>query len=94
MQSEALYNQLRFNLSEPYSLNKLAVTHHRPRPIVIEKAEPGTSRSQREAHDDTGRSEAALIDQFHHLNLDKMQQAQFLAQRQLKKEKSDMVSYS
>lgn len=92
MQPEVLYNQLRFNLSEPYSLNRLAVRHQKPRPIIIEKAEPGTSHAHKVAHDETGSSEAAFIDKFNHLNLEKMQQAQFLAQRQLKKEKSQKVT--
>lgn len=82
MQPEQLYNQLRFNLQHPYDINKLSVRHKNPRPITIEKAGDvgATPLTSKQPGED-------INVKFSSLNLERLKEAQFLAQRQLKKQK-------
>ncbi|XP_067933757.1 uncharacterized protein [Watersipora subatra] len=78
MQPGQLYNQLRFNLNQPYDVNKLSVRHKKPHPITIEKASsapviPVTVEDE----------EDKLSASFKTLSLARLKEAQFLAKRDL-----------
>lgn len=86
MQPDNLYNQLRFNLEQPYDINKLSVRHKKPCPVTIERGGAVTAPSL--TQEDADRQLAA---QFNTVSLDRLKEAQFLAQRQLKKQKDEEV---
>lgn len=86
MKPENLYNQLRFNLDQPYSINKLSVRHAKPGPITIEKAGPNTALPQtHHQKEDRGNQ------QLDSSTMSRLQAAQFLAQRRMKLEKDESV---
>lgn len=88
MQPDQLYNQLRFNLEQPYSINKLSVRHKKPQPITIEKA--GTAAPP---NNGAALTEDQLNAQFTTLKVEKLKEAQFLAQRDLKRQKDELVCF-
>ena len=87
MQPDNLYNQLRFNLEQPYDINKMSVRHKKPGAITIEKA--GQPRPAALSQEETDRQIAA---QLSTVSLEKLKEAQFLAQRHLKKQKDEEVN--
>ena len=93
MQPESLYNQLRFNLNQPYDINKLSVRHKNPKPLTIEKAGVTVNGSSRIASDvkPSAPNEEEFCSKFSTLNLARLKEAQFLAQRELKRQKSSLV---
>lgn len=93
MDPETLHNQLRFNLSVPCAADKLSVRHEKPRPIVIEKTQgPGVQLPKHLAKT-TANSVENVEEKFHHLDISKLKEAQFLARRDLKRQKHDQVSH-
>ena len=84
MQPDNLYNQLRFNLEQPYDINKMSVRHKKPGAITIKKA--GQPRTAALSQEETDRQLAA---QLSTVRLEKMKEAQFLAQQHLKKQKDE-----
>lgn len=84
---ELLHNQLRFDLTQPYNINKLSVRHKKPSPIIIERGNQCAPFKQHMTDEEEKITNFSMIDN------EKMKQAQFLAQRELKRQKDDKVVF-
>jgi len=88
METSQLYNQLRFHIEQPYNINKLSTRHKHPQPVVIEK-HGGTSVLQGDKDEPIDKE---YKPQFTMVSMEKLEEAQFLVKRNLKKQKAPLVS--